>query len=153
MLLSRVGRRALRETETAGRPPGFPIVPESGGVCQSAAAALFLSNLVCYSGQTKEYYMSQEETLDQLLERIRSRFRVDFKPLDIDGRELQVLDVENMTQYLDKLIGTNAIKTRCWICPCGQRSGQAPSSSKYSSEKNVKPKGKPSLNSAADAAS
>ena len=114
MLLSRGGRRALRETETAGRPPGFPIVPESGGVCQSAAAALFLSNLVCYSGQTKEYYMSQEETLDQLLERIRSRFRVDFKPLDIDGRELQVLDV---------------------------------------SEKNVKPKGKPSLNSAADAAS
>lgn len=110
MLLSRVGRRALRETETAGRPPGFPIVPESDGVCQSAAAALFLSNLVCYSGQTKEYYMSQEETLDQLLERIRSRFRVDFKPLDIDGRELQVLDVENMTQYLDKLIGTNAIK-------------------------------------------
>ena len=37
--------------------------------------------------------MSQEETLDQLLERIRSRFRVDFKPLDIDGRELQVLEL------------------------------------------------------------
>lgn len=58
-------------------PPSFPIVPESGSVCQSAAVALFLSNLVCYSGQTKEYYMSQEETLDQLLERIRSRFKVD----------------------------------------------------------------------------
>ena len=82
------GKRRLQAA-----PPGFPIVPESGGVCQSAAAALFLSNLVCYSGQTKEYYMSQEETLDQLLERIRSRFRVDFKPLDIDGREHQVLDV------------------------------------------------------------
>ena len=54
--------------------------------------------------------MPQEDTLEQLLDRIAKRFKVGFKPLAIDGATYEVLDVENMTQYLDKLIGTNAIK-------------------------------------------
>ena len=54
--------------------------------------------------------MPQEETLEQLLARIARRFKVGFKPLAIDGATYEVLDVENMTQYLDKLIGTHAIK-------------------------------------------
>ena len=54
--------------------------------------------------------MPQEESLEQLLERIAKRFKVGFKPLAIDGATYEVLDVENMTQYLDKLIGTHAIK-------------------------------------------
>ncbi len=54
--------------------------------------------------------MPQEVTLEQLLERIAKRFKVGFKPLAIDGTTYEVLDVENMTQYIDKLIGTHAIK-------------------------------------------
>lgn len=97
--------------------------------------------------------MSQEETLDQLLERIRSRFRVDFKPLDIDGRELQVLDVENMTQYLDKLIGTNAIKNPLLDLPLWAKVWPGSFILEIFLRKKCETKGKPSLNSAADAAS
>lgn len=97
--------------------------------------------------------MSQEETLDQLLERIRSRFKVDFKPLDIDGRELQVLDVENMTQYLDKLIGTNAIKNPLLDLPLWAKVWPGSFILEIFLRKNAKPGGKPSLNLAADAAS
>lgn len=50
-----------------------------------------------------------EPTLDELLARIRTRFRVDFRPLAIDGTTFQVLDVANMREIIDRLIGTHAI--------------------------------------------
>lgn len=54
--------------------------------------------------------MQQDSDIDQLLEAIRQRFRVEFKPLAIDGTTFDVLDVENMQQYIDRLIDTHAIK-------------------------------------------
>lgn len=54
--------------------------------------------------------MQNQETLDQILERVRARFQVEFRPLTIDGTTFEVLDVANMTQVIDRLIGTNAIR-------------------------------------------
>lgn len=54
--------------------------------------------------------MNPDDSLDTLLEQIRTRFRVGFKPLDTGTAKFEVLDVENMTQYIDKLIGTHAIR-------------------------------------------
>ncbi len=53
---------------------------------------------------------AREERLGQLLEGIGKRFSVDFRPLDYGGRVLQVLDVANMTEVLDRMLAQKAIK-------------------------------------------
>ena len=53
---------------------------------------------------------SREDRLSRLLERIGRRFSVGFHPLGYDGRVLEVLDVANMTQVLDRMLAQKAIR-------------------------------------------
>lgn len=49
------------------------------------------------------------EELSQIMETIRTDFDVQFDPLHVDGRTLQVLSICNMQTYIDKLIGHKAV--------------------------------------------
>lgn len=47
--------------------------------------------------------------LDALLARIRERFEARFEQLDVDGKPLDVLTIQNMPAYLDSLLARNAL--------------------------------------------
>ncbi len=48
-------------------------------------------------------------TLDDILEKIEQKFKVNFETLDIDQQPIYVLSISNMQKHLDKLIAQNAI--------------------------------------------
>ncbi len=50
------------------------------------------------------------ESLEALLARIGERFEVSFKPLTAGERCLQILDVSDMTRYLDRLLASGKIR-------------------------------------------
>ncbi len=49
------------------------------------------------------------ELLDDLLEQIQQRFTVVFEPMNVDGKCLKMLSINNMTEHLDKLIAKKNI--------------------------------------------
>lgn len=53
--------------------------------------------------------MIAKNNLDEILEKINRKFATSFEPLIVDGRELQILSIDNMPAYLDKLVARGAI--------------------------------------------
>lgn len=60
-----------------------------------------MERLPLLSSVLKAAAMNME--LDKLLNKIAEKFSVEFEPLDIDGVSLQILQITNMTAYLDRL--------------------------------------------------
>ncbi len=52
----------------------------------------------------------ENESREGVLARVDKRFQVEFAPLDHDGTRYQVLDVANMTQYLDGLVARGGVR-------------------------------------------
>lgn len=50
------------------------------------------------------------EALETILEKIREKFVVSFDPLDVDGKTLEVLTIQNMHEHLDSMLSAHAIK-------------------------------------------
>ncbi len=50
-----------------------------------------------------------QAALETVLAGIDRRFKVSFTPMDYDGARLEILDVENMTQYLDALAASGRV--------------------------------------------
>ena len=48
--------------------------------------------------------------LDGILARIGKTFETGFEPLEVDGQRLEILQIANMTSYLDRLAASNAIQ-------------------------------------------
>ena len=76
---------------------------EQGNECKQAQTQEQIQD------QTQEQTQNQDE-LALLLHEIGKRFEVDFKPLTFNGSVFQVLDVNNMCQYLDRLVQTKVLK-------------------------------------------
>ncbi|MDO5536780.1 MAG: 50S ribosomal protein L11 methyltransferase [Desulfovibrionaceae bacterium] len=54
--------------------------------------------------------ISQNGTLEEVLAGIDRRFHVSFTPMNYDGTMFEILDVENMTEYLDALAASGRVK-------------------------------------------
>lgn len=53
--------------------------------------------------------MDNNAILDKLLRKIEQKFSVEFEPLGIDGRSLEILSINNMPSYLDRLVAAGSI--------------------------------------------
>ena len=53
--------------------------------------------------------MDNNANLDKLLRKIEQKFSVEFEPLGIDGRSLEILSINNMPSYLDRLVASGSI--------------------------------------------
>lgn len=70
-----------------------------------------MSDETAVSGPVQADGAEEESSeLKAVLDEIARRFQVSFHPLQYDDVTFQVLDVANMTQYLDRLLATKAIK-------------------------------------------
>lgn len=47
---------------------------------------------------------------EQILERIRQKWQVEFEPLSVDGRTYEILGIANMPAYLDTLVAKGSLK-------------------------------------------
>ena len=61
-------------------------------------------------GHNAQGQEQEKDELETLLREIGERFEVDFKPLTFNDSVFEVLDVNNMRQYLDRLVQTKALK-------------------------------------------
>ncbi len=52
---------------------------------------------------------NSQAALETVLAGIDKRFKVSFTPMDYDGARFEILDVENMTQYLDALAASGRV--------------------------------------------
>ena len=48
--------------------------------------------------------MPESDELQKLLAELEKDFKLEFEPLDIDGRHLEILNIANMTEHLDRLL-------------------------------------------------
>lgn len=53
---------------------------------------------------------SAPEHLDDILREIKKNFSVEFSPLQLDDHSIDILSIQNMPEYLDKLIAKSAIQ-------------------------------------------
>lgn len=53
--------------------------------------------------------MSEME-LQKTLEKIKTKFEIEFEPLEIDDKTYKILNIQNMPSHLDRLLASNAIQ-------------------------------------------
>lgn len=53
--------------------------------------------------------LSENNELEKILEPLREDFDLEFEPIEIDGRPLEILNIANMTEHLDKLMAARKI--------------------------------------------